>query len=32
MTGKEFMNSVARGKCDIIQTLLDILAEKGSRY
>lgn len=26
------MNSVARGKRDIIQTLLDILAEKGSRY
>jgi hypothetical protein len=32
MTGKEFMNSVARGKSDIIQMLLDILAEKSSRY
>jgi hypothetical protein len=25
MTGKEFINSVAKGKSDIIQTLLDIL-------
>jgi len=32
MTGKEFINSVAKGKSDIIQTLLDILAETGSRY
>ena len=32
MTGKEFINSVAHGKSDIIQNLLDILAEKGSRY
>jgi hypothetical protein len=32
MTGKEFLNSVAKGKSDIIQTLLDILAETGSRY
>lgn len=32
MTGKEFINSVSHGKSDIIQTLLDILAEKGSRY
>jgi len=32
MTGKEFVNSVAKGKSDIIQILLDILAETGSRY
>lgn len=32
MTGKEFMNSLANGKSDIIQILLDILAETGSRY
>ena len=32
MTGKEFINSVAKGKSDIIQTLLDILAETGSSY
>lgn len=32
MTGKEFINSLANGKSDIIQLLLDILAEKGSRY
>lgn len=32
MTGKEFINSVAHGKTDIIQTLLDILVEKGCRY
>ena len=32
MTGKEFMNSVVSGRSDIIQTLLDILAETGSRY
>jgi len=32
MTGKEFLNSVAKAKSDIIQTLLDILAETGSRY
>lgn len=32
MTGKEFLNSVTRAKSDIIQTLLDILAERGSRY
>jgi len=30
--GKEFINSVANGKLDIIQMLLDILAETGSRY
>ncbi len=32
MTGKEFVNSVAKGKSDIIQILLDILNETGSRY
>ncbi len=32
MTGKEFINSVANGKSDIIQILLDILDETGSRY
>lgn len=32
MTGKDFVNSVANGKSDIIQILLDILSETGSRY
>jgi len=32
MTGKEFLNSVAKDKSDIIQVLLDILAETGSKY
>ncbi len=32
MTGKEFINSVAKGKSDIIQILLDILVETDSRY
>jgi hypothetical protein len=32
MTGKEFINTVANGKLDIIQMVLDILAETGSRY
>ena len=32
MTGKEFINSVANGKLDIIQIILDILIETGSRY
>ncbi len=32
MTGKEFVNRVANGKSDIIQILLDILSETGSRY
>jgi hypothetical protein len=32
MTGKEFINSVANGKLDVIQTILDILAEIGARY
>jgi hypothetical protein len=32
MRGKEFINSVAKGKLDIIQMILDILTETGSRY
>ena len=32
MTGKEFLNSLANGKSDIIQILLDILAETDSKY
>ena len=32
MTGKEFINSVANGKLDIIQMILDLLTETGSRY
>jgi len=32
MTGKEFINSLANGKSDIIQTLMDILAETDSKY
>lgn len=32
MTGKEFLNSVAHGQADIIQILLDIIAETGSPY
>jgi hypothetical protein len=32
MTGKEFINSVANGNLDIIQMILDILAETGSKY
>ena len=32
MTGREFINSVANGKLDIIQMILDILTETGSRY
>lgn len=32
MTGKEFINSLANGKSDIIQILLNILSETGSRY
>lgn len=32
MTGKEFINSLANGKSDIIQVLLDILSETNSRY
>ncbi len=32
MTGKEFINSLANGKSDIIQVFLDILDKTGSRY
>ncbi len=32
MTGKEFLNSLAKGESDVLQALLDILAETGSRY
>jgi hypothetical protein len=32
MTGKEFINSLANGKSDIIQIFLDVLSETGSRY
>jgi len=32
MRGKEFVNSLAKGKSDIIQILLDILSKTGSRY
>jgi hypothetical protein len=32
MTGKEFLNSLANGKSDILQLLLDILAETESGY
>jgi hypothetical protein len=32
MTGKQFINSLANGKSDIIQMILDILSETDSRY
>ena len=32
MTSKEFLNSLANAQSDIVQMLLDILAETGSRY
>lgn len=32
MTGKEFLNSLANGKTDILQLLLDILSKTGSHY
>jgi len=32
MTNKEFINSLANGKSDIIQILLDIICKTGSRY
>ena len=32
MTGKEFLKSLAKGKADILQQLLGILAETGSDY
>jgi hypothetical protein len=32
MTGKEFLNSLAKGKSDILQLFLGILTETGSHY
>jgi hypothetical protein len=32
MTGKEFLNSIAKGKSDILQQFLSILSETGSSY
>lgn len=32
MTGKEFINSVANGRTDVIQTFLDIAEETGTGY
>lgn len=32
MTGKEFMNAVGNGETDILEQLLEILAETGSAY
>jgi len=32
MTGKEFLNSLVKGKADILQQLLGILTETGSDY
>jgi hypothetical protein len=32
MTGKEFLNSIAKGKKDFLQQFVAILAETGSRY
>ena len=32
MTGKEFLNSLANGQSDIVQILLDIIAETASLY
>ncbi len=32
MTGKEFLNSLAKGQSDIVQILLDIIAETASPY
>jgi len=32
MTGREFLNSLAKGKADILQQLLGLLAETGSNY
>ncbi len=32
MTGKEFLNSIAKGKRDIIQIFIDILNKAGSNY
>jgi hypothetical protein len=32
MTGKEFLNCLANGKSDVLQLLIGILSERGSRY
>lgn len=32
MTGKEFINRLAKGESDIIQVFLDIFSKTGSRY
>jgi len=32
MTGREFLNSIAKGKADILQQFLAILSDTGSRY
>lgn len=32
MTSKEFLNTLANGEADILQLMLDILVETGSRY
>jgi len=32
MTGKEFLNSLANGKSDVIQMILDILCQTDSSY
>ncbi|MDY6844186.1 MAG: hypothetical protein SVW57_08880 [Thermodesulfobacteriota bacterium] len=32
MKGKEFINSIANGKLDVIQIILDILTGTGTRY
>jgi len=32
MTGKEFINRLAKGESDIIQVFLDIISKTGSRY
>jgi len=32
MTGKQFLNSVTNSQLDIVQVLLDILAETGTKY
>jgi hypothetical protein len=32
MTGRDFLNAVANGETDLVQLLLDILAETGAKY
>jgi hypothetical protein len=32
MTGKEFLNAIANGKSDILQTILNMISEIGSMY